>query len=92
MMTPMTHNQTDGDTIEHGQTHIFDPHNQQKPTRAQPTKTHITNSRFMTHDPQLEYRPTISQMHESEHNQTQITEKWDRRERKEGMKTMREDE
>ena len=74
-MTPTTHGQTNDNAIEHGQTHKFDPHNQQKPTaEAQPTKTHrstTTNKNppdhnqqkpiSRIHDPQPEHRPTISQ-------------------------------
>ena len=44
-ITPITHSQTNDDTIKHNQTHKSNLHNQQKPTKAQPTKTHITNSR-----------------------------------------------
>ena len=41
MVTPITHGQTDGDAIEHDQTHKSDPHNQQKPiVGAQPKKIH----------------------------------------------------
>ena len=39
-MTPTTHSQTNDDAIKHNQTHKSNPHNQQKPTKAQPTKTH----------------------------------------------------
>ena len=48
----------------------------------------------MTHDRQPEHRPTISLMHEPEHNQTQIIERERERERERGKewKKMREDE